>query len=297
MIDLLRKRLKHYSATNAAQEEQAVKEMLQEVTLYALWRGGFFEVAAFQGGTSLRILHGLPRFSEDLDFILLEADPAFRWSRYFESLTGVLEQFGVRCELSERGHMDKAVREAMLKDNSLGRQLDLSFFDAANPRKLKVKLEIDTHPPAGTGTTWHYLDFPVDFEVCAQDLPSNYALKLHALLCRPYLKGRDWFDFAWYCKQKTRPNLSHLAHALNQAGPWKGQKARVDAQWLAGALTAKIKTIDWPSAAQDVSPFLPSTEQASLTLWNERFFADKVRRLVQMVSVARRISPGFEAVE
>lgn len=120
MIDLLRKRLKHYSATNAVQEEQAVKEMLQEVALYALWRGGFFEVAAFQGGTSLRILHGLPRFSEDLDFILLEADPAFRWSRYFESLTGVLEQFGVRCELSERGHMDKAVREAMLKDNSLG---------------------------------------------------------------------------------------------------------------------------------------------------------------------------------
>jgi hypothetical protein len=76
--------------------------------------------------------------------------------------------------------MDQAVRQAMLKDNSIGRQLDLSFFDASNPRKLKVKLEIDTHPPAGTGTSWHYLDFPVDFEVCAQDLPSNYALKLHA---------------------------------------------------------------------------------------------------------------------
>jgi hypothetical protein len=284
MIELLRKRLTAYPATNAAQEEQAVKEMLQELALYALWRGGFFEVAAFQGGTSLRILHALPRFSEDLDFILLEADSTFRWSHYFESLTGVLEQFGVRCELSERGRMDKAVREAMLKDNSLGRQLDLSFFDAAKPRKLKVKLEIDTHPPKGTGTTWHYLDFPVDFEVRAQDLPSNYALKLHALLCRPYLKGRDWFDFAWYCKQKTRPNLSHLAHALNQAGPWKGRSERVDAQWLAGALRAKIKAIDWPSAAQDVSPFLPSAEQASLTLWNERFFADKVRRLVQAVS-------------
>jgi hypothetical protein len=284
MIDLLRKRLKRYSATNAVQEEQAVKEMLQELPLYALWRGGFFEVAAFQGGTSLRILHGLPRFSEDLDFILLGADRGFRWAHYFESLTGVLDQFGVRCELSERDHMDKAVREAMLKDNSLGRQLDLSFFDAAKPRKLKVKLEIDTHPPAGTGTTWHYLDFPVDFEVCAQDLPSNYALKLHELLCRPYLKGRDWFDFAWYGKQGTRPNLPHLAHALNQSGPWKGMNARVDAQWLAEALTARVETINWPSAARDVSPFLPSPEQASLTLWSERFFADKIRRLVQAIA-------------
>jgi hypothetical protein len=284
MIDLLRKRLEKYSATNAVQEEQALKEILQEVALYALWRGGFFEIAAFQGGTSLRILHGLPRFSEDLDFILLKPDPAFQWSHYFESMTEVLQQFGVRCELTDRSHMDKAVRQAMLKDNSIGRQLDLSFYDANNPRKLKVKFEIDTHPPAGTGTSWHYLDFPVDFEVCAQDLPSNYALKLHALLCRPYLKGRDWFDFSWYCKQKTQPNLPHLAHALNQAGPWKDQNMVVTVEWLADALSSKIKTINWPLAAQDVAPFLPAAEQLSLSLWSERFFADKVSRLVQAAS-------------
>lgn len=153
-----------------------------------------------------------------------------------------------------------------------------------NARKLRVKLEIDTNPPAGTDTSWHYLDFPVDFEVCAQDLPSNYALKLHALLCRPYLKGRDWFDFAWYCKQKTRPNLPHLAHALNQAGPWKDKNVAVDANWIADALTAKINTINWPLAAQDVAPFLPPAEQTSLTLWGERFFLDKVNRLVQATS-------------
>ncbi len=279
MIDLLRKRLQRNSATNAVQEEQALKEMLQEIALYALWRGGFFEVAAFQGGTSLRILHGLPRFSEDLDFILLKPDPAFQWSHYFDTLTEVLAQFGVRCDLSDRSRMDNAVRQALLKDNSIGRQLDLSFFDADTPRKLKVKLEIDTRPPAGTGTRWHYLDFPVDFEVCAQDLPSNFALKLHALLCRPYLKGRDWFDFAWYCKQETRPNLPHLAHALNQAGPWQDQHPPVDAQWLVAALHTKIKTIDWSLAAQDVAPFLPAREQASLRLWSERFFADKVKHI------------------
>jgi predicted nucleotidyltransferase component of viral defense system len=102
VIDLLRKRLQQYSAANALQEEQALKEILQEVALYALWRGGFFDIAAFQGGTSLRILHGLPRFSEDLNFILLKADPAFQSSHYFESLADVLAQFGVRCELSDR---------------------------------------------------------------------------------------------------------------------------------------------------------------------------------------------------
>lgn len=284
MIDLLRKRLEKYAATNAVQEEQALKEILQEVALYALWRAGFFDIAAFQGGTSLRILHGLPRFSEDLDFILLKPDPSFQWSHYFETLTDVLQQFGVHCELSDRSRMDKAVRQAMLKDNSIGRQLDLSFFDANNPRKLKVKLEIDAYPPAGTTTSWHYLDFPVDFEVCAQDLPSNYALKLHALLCRPYLKGRDWFDFAWYCKQKTQPNLPHLAHALNQAGPWKDQNTVVSAQWLADALATKIKTINWLLAAQDVAPFLPASEQVSLSLWSERFFANKVSKLMQTIS-------------
>jgi len=284
MIDLLRKRLQEYSASNALQEEQALKEILQEVALYALWRGGFFDIAAFQGGTSLRILHGLPRFSEDLDFILLKADPSFEWSPYFGALTDVMAQFGVRCELTDRSRMDSAVRQTMLKDDSIGRQLDLSFFDADNPRKLKVKLEIDTRPPQGTGTVWHYLDFPLDFEVCAQDLPSNYALKLHALLCRPYLKGRDWFDFAWYCKQKTRPNLPHLAHALAQSGPWVGQDIQVNADWLAQALSAKINTIDWPLAAQDVSPFLPAAEQASLTLWSARFFADKLNKLVEAAS-------------
>ncbi len=283
MIELLRRHLQHYSVTNAVQEEQAIKEILQEVALYALWRAEFFEKAAFQGGTALRILHGLPRFSEDLDFILLVPDPAFHWSSYFDSLTQTMAEFGVHCELSDRSNMNKAVRQAMIKNDSIGRQLDLSFFDSNKQRKLLVKLEIDTSPPAGTGTSWHYLDFPLDFEICAQDLPSNYALKLHALLCRPYLKGRDWFDLTWYCKQKIKPNLPHLANALQQLGPWAGENLAIDASWLVSALTEKIKSIDWPKAAQDVAPFLSTAEQPSLSLWSERFFADKISRLVKAI--------------
>jgi hypothetical protein len=149
-----------------------------------------------------------------------------------------------------------------------------------NPRKLRVKLEIDTQPPAGTGTQLHYLDFPLDFEVCAQDLPSNFSLKLHALLCRPYLKGRDWFDFAWYCKRQVQPNLAHLACALEQTGPWAGQHIEMTPLWLAQVMQVKIKTIDWQLAAQDVAPFLPAAEQISLSLWCERFFASKVSKLL-----------------
>ena len=281
MIDLLRRRLARHPILNARAEEQALKEILQEVALYALWRAGFFEVAAFQGGACLRILHGLPRFSEDLDFILAELNPDFAWSRYFDRLTVVLAEFGIRCELIDRGRMDRAVRQALLKDDSIGRQLDLSFYGGDPYRKLKIKLEIDTHPPQGSGFEYRYLDFPLDFEVRAQDLPSNFALKLHALLCRPYVKGRDWFDFGWYVARGVTPNLPHLQSALRQIGPWANENLTVDAPWLENALTAKIQAIDWTQAARDVAPFLSAAEQHSLRLWSPRFFTGKAGKLAR----------------
>ena len=279
MIELLRKRLERYAAADARAEEQALKEILQEVTLYALWRADFFELAAFQGGTSLRILYGLPRFSEDLDFISRELIPDFVWAPYFETLSQVLAEFGIRCELVDRGNMDRAVRQALLKDDSIGRQLNLSFYGRSNSRKLKVKLEIDTRPPQGSLFEYHYLDFPLDFELCAQDLSSNFALKIHALLCRPYLKGRDWFYFSWYVASGVTPNLTLLKNALHQYGPWAGDILTVDAMWLNAALKQKIEAVSWIDAAQDVAPFLSVLDQHSLKLWSARFFGEKLRKL------------------
>ncbi len=86
MIELIQQRLDEYQAGNAIEEEQAIKEIIQEIALFALWKAGFFEVAAFQGGTSLRILYGLPRFSEDLDFILKELGSEFDWNDYLKKL-------------------------------------------------------------------------------------------------------------------------------------------------------------------------------------------------------------------
>jgi hypothetical protein len=115
--------------------------------------------------------------------------------------------------------------------------------------------------------------------VCHQDLPSNFALKLQALLCGLYLKGRDWYDFGWYIAQQVAPNFAHLRAALDQMGPWKGTHPKVDREWLVERLNEKIATINWKDAARDVERFLRSQERASLKLWSARFFGAKVAQL------------------
>lgn len=279
MIEIIQQRLQRYRAANPLEEEHALKEILQEIALYGLWRADFFEVAAFQGGTSLRILHKLPRFSEDLDFIVQAPDVSFSWDRYLQPLIGVLDEFGLKSEVLDKSRMDKPVRMALLKDHSIAQQLNLSFAQGPAGRKLQIKLEIDVNPPAGSGFAFSYLDFPLDFEVVHQDQPSNFALKIHALLCRRYLKGRDWFDFGWYIAQGVQPNLGLLQAALIQQGPWQGQDLDLDAQWLQSALLEKIAAIDWRAAANDVSRFLDATQQQSLRLWSADFFAAKAKRL------------------
>jgi len=281
MIELIRQRLETYQAANAVEEEQATKEILQEVALYSLWRADFFDVAAFQGGTSLRILHKVQRFSEDLDFILKTPDASFSWSAYLPKLIAGLKEFGLQSEVLDKERMDRNVRQAVLKDNSIANQLNLRFYRGHATSAIKIKLEIDVNPPLGSGFEYTYLDFPLDFEVCHQDLPSNFALKIHALLCRPYLKGRDWYDFNWYVKQRVQPNLAHLQTALHQHGPWKDQALNVTSEWVVHALDAKIAGLDWTAAAQDVERFLNAAEKQSLKLWSEKFFRAKAQQMIQ----------------
>lgn len=281
MIDIIQKRLDAYKATNPVEEDQAIKEILQEVALNALWRARFFEVAAFQGGTSLRILHDLPRFSEDLDFMLKEPDPTFDWAGYLEQLLSCFEEYGLQSEALPKGRISQRIRKAVIKDNSVTNQLNLSFYRGHEDQKINIKLEIDVEPPAESGYEYSFLDFPTDYEVCHQDLSSNFALKLHALLCRGFLKGRDWYDFNWYIKQGVSPNLPHLKNALLQYGPWRGQgDLAVDMAWLKTVMQGKIDSIDWTEAASDVERFLKPAEVEGLRLWSGRFFTTKLNQLV-----------------
>jgi len=283
LIDLIQKRLITYNASNSIEEENALKEIVQEIILFGLWQINFFEVAAFQGGTSLRILHGLSRFSEDIDFILLKPDPGFSWQPYLNNLNEVCREFGIEPEVLDKSSMDRNIKAAVIKDTSIANQLNLSFMDNQSGRKIKIKLEIDCVPPAGSGFEFMYLDFPVDFEVGHQDLSSNFALKTHALLCRPYLKGRDWYDFNWYIAQGVIPNLLLLKNALVQYGKWQGQDLNVDRKWLVKELKEKISSVDWQDAADDVKRFLKPIEQKSLQLWNERFYMNKLSKLDELL--------------
>ena len=280
MINIIEEKLASYDADNTLEEEHAIKEILQEIALYGLWRSGFFERAAFQGDTSLRILYGMTRYSEDLDFVLKEADSRFNWQPFLDGMSECFEDFGLRPEMVDRSRMDRRIKQALIKENSMGRQLNLSFYRDSPSRKQKIKLEIDVDPPNHSGFAYRYLDFPLDFEVCHQDLSSNFALKIHALLCRNYVKGRDWYDFNWYVKSGAFPNIAHLQSALYQWGPWQKQQLEIDRRWLQTALINKISTIDWRQAASDVERFLPQQEQHSLQLWSERFFISKVEQVL-----------------
>lgn len=282
MIEIIQEKLRQYGATNTIEEENATKEIIQEIALYALWRGDFFDIALFQGGTSLRILHRLARFSEDLDFMLRSPNPDFDWAPYLKILVEVFAQFGLKLDAQPKERMDKAVREAVLKDDSIVRQLDLTFANTGHRRTIKIKLEIDTNPPPGSGEASSFLDFPADYEVRHQDLPSNLALKIHALLCRGYLKGRDWYDFSWYVSNGVSPNLTHLQAALIQAGPWAAQEdLKIDMAWLQGTLQDTIAAVDWKAAADDVRRFLRPAEATSLELWSDSFFLAKLEKMAR----------------
>jgi predicted nucleotidyltransferase component of viral defense system len=230
-MELIQQRLLSYQCQTVLDQEHALKEVAQEIALLALSRAGFFRVAAFQGGTCLRILHGLDRFSEDLDFVLDQADPQFDWAPYLKTMKEEFSLYGYQLEMTNKSKLDKVVKTAFLKADSEGGLLVLRDSRTHRPQ-LQIKLEIDTHPPLGSHYELKYLDFPLPYSVRTQDLPSLFASKCHALLCREYIKGRDWYDFIWYVARKTSINAELLSQALAQAGPWKGQKNLVTQKWL-----------------------------------------------------------------
>lgn len=276
--DPIRDRLAQLAPRTPEEEEGALKEILQEVVLFALSNAGFFELAAFHGGTSLRIAHDLPRFSEDLDFALHSADRDFAWAPWCDALEQTCRRFGIEPELVDRSRAGKAVQAMWLKDDSIGTLLGLSFVHHQG-RKLRIKLEVDTNPPAGATCDRTFLEYPVEHPVEVWDLPSNFAGKLHATLCRPHVKGRDWFDFNWYIRRRTQPNLALLASALNQQGPWAAQGIAAAPDWLLEALRRKVNSIDWDQAQADVAPFLYGAHREALTHWEAGLFLSSIERL------------------
>lgn len=286
MHDAVQRMLAKYEPKSVDDSISALREIIQEVTLLGLWRAKFFEHAAFYGGTALRILHGLDRFSEDLDFSLLQPSPAFKLARYTSSLEKELLAFGfnVRIELVNKA-MPSAVQSAFLKATTRSQLLVIEACEeitgqVSAAQLLKVKIEVDTDPPPGFSTHTRYLLQPIPFAVRSYALPDLFAGKMHALLFRSWknrVKGRDWYDLVWYAANHPRLNLTHLEQRMRQTGHWSGQ-APLSPETFYNLLSDTINRLDLHQARNDVAPFIK--DQQTLALWSQDFFHDLAHRIV-----------------
>jgi len=278
MNHILTEMLARYQTENLNDRKNAVKEIMQEIVLCGLARAGFFGKAAFYGGTALRIFYGLDRFSEDLDFSLLSPDPNFTLSEYIPTLRREVAAYGLNVEISEKEKIkDSAIRSAFVKGNT--REHMLLFYEspaAANSitrnEIIRIKFEVDTHPPEGAGIEHRYRLLPAPYELALYDMPSLFAGKVHAVICRAWknrVKGRVLYDYVFYLSRSACLNTIHLKARLVQSGAWDHEDpfTLADAKRL---LCDRFATIDYAQAQEDVRPFI--RDVSSLNLWNADFF-------------------------
>lgn len=277
--------LAKYECKSSDDYVQALREILQEIALLGLWRSKFFEHAAFYGGTALRILYGLDRFSEDLDFSLLKPMQDFDLDRYSKSLEKELAAFGFSVKVeAQNKSIETAVQSAFLKGNTAHQLLVIQAGEEVvreiPPGQLvKIKLEVDTDPPGGFATENKYLLQPIPFSVRSFVLPDMFAGKMHALLYRKWknrVKGRDWYDFVWYCANHPELHLPHLEKRMRQSGHWAGD-ASLDVASFLKEMSETIEQLDVDQAKNDVLPF--AREPAALDVWSRDFFRDIVKRV------------------
>ena len=285
MHEAITRMLAKYEPKSVDDSVRALREIIQEVALLGLWRAKFFEHAAVYGGTALRILYGLDRFSEDLDFSLLTPDPDFNLARYTASLEEELLAFGfnVRVEMVDK-NVDSAVQSAFLKANTRNELLVIEAGEELTGRVaagqvLKVKIEVDTDPPPGFSTQTRYLLQPIPFAVRSYSLPDLFAGKMYAILFRKWknrVKGRDWYDLVWYAANHPHLNLAHLEQRMRQTGHWSGELP-LSPTAFTDLLFDAIDRLDVNQARKDVAPFVK--DQQMLALWSHDFFNDVAGRI------------------
>ena len=278
MNQIIEEMLNKYQANGAIDKKNAIKEIMQEIVLCGLSRAGFFKSAAFYGGTALRIFYGLDRFSEDLDFSLTEQDESFDLSDYFPTLRKEIASYGLNVIIEEKEKTkESAIRSAFLKGNTKEHML---MFYAADPtvkniaanETIKIKFEVDINPPAGANFERKYRLLPAPYEATLYDMPSLFAGKVHAVICRAWknrVKGRDLYDYVFYLSRGATLNTEHLKARLVQSGAWKADDnfGIADAKKL---LFARFETIDFEQAKNDISPFIK--DKSAIELWRTDFF-------------------------
>jgi predicted nucleotidyltransferase component of viral defense system len=270
-----------YEPKNKNDYENALHEIIQELALVGLWRSKFFEIGAFYGGTSLRILYGLDRFSEDLDFSLLRPNPSFNLHPYLMAIQNELMLSGLDTVVEQKvKHPDAKVHSAFLKTNTLETFIRIGLSEKERRitqinEVMKIKIEVDIDPPLGFATETKVLLTPLPFSVKTYVLEDLFAGKMHALLFRNY-KVRDWYDFVWYMARKTPLHLAHLEARMRQSGNWN-QEEQLTKEMLLGLLKTKIAHLNIQAAIDDILSFV--RDKRKIEIWSQDFFLSLLPQL------------------
>ena len=278
MNNILQKMLEKYEINNEQDEINAMKEIIQEIVLSGLSRGRFFDEAAFYDGTALRIFYGLDRFSEDLDFALIKPNINFDLSKYFTFIENEVKSYGLNLVVNkkEKGK-DSNITSAFLKGDTMEHVL-LFFTDNNHQtnnkvlKDIKIKFEVDINPPAGANYELKYQLLPSPYQIRLYDLPSLFAGKIHAILCRKWnlrTKGRDLYDYVFFLSLNTKVNIDLVKNKLIESKYIK-ESDSFNIDILRELLKEKFKEINYDNAKEDVKPFIKN--QSSLDLWSSNFF-------------------------
>lgn len=273
--------IEEYNPKSEEQMVSALREIMQEVALAGLYRAGFFKEGAFYGGTCLRIFYDLPRFSEDLDFSLLEKNKDFSFSNYLPFLTAEFEALGMEVSVREKArNQDSQIESAFLKADTAWKELILektSFSIPSLKPAIKIKLEVDVLPPLSFQTENKLLLKPYSFYVNCLRIEDLFAGKIHALLFRKWktrVKGRDWFDLEWYIRKGHPINLEHFSVRALESGDLE---APANSKVIHDLLNQKIESLNFNSVKEDVIRFIPDPK--SLDIWSQEYFLELVKKL------------------
>lgn len=280
---MIKEWLEGYKPKNKEEAQAALREIMQEIALAGLYRSGFFDKAAFYGGTALRIFHNLDRFSEDLDFSLLQVDQDFSLEKYQEGIVNEFAALGMNVSISEKQKVrQNNINSAFLKSETLWRELKLETvipqIGLDTKASVKIKIEVDTEPPLSFKVEEKLLLRPFAFYVRCFTLPDLFAGKMHELLFRKWgtnVKGRDWYDMEWYIKRGIELDLSRFLTRAQDSGDW--EKESISEMEFRELLSKKIDIVNMDYVKSDVIRFIK--DPAQLDIWSPKYFHDLVSYL------------------
>lgn len=283
MNEAIKTMLKKYHCQSFDDYENALKEIMQEIILLGLWRAKFFENAAFYGGSALRIIHGLDRFSEDLDFSLIRKSTTFSFTeRYLPMIENELKSFGFTVDTEKKEkESDSNIESAFIKGGTFQNFISMEIPPEITGRihakkRLKIKIEIDIDPPLNFETEAKTLVLPIPFSVVTYTLPDLFAGKLHAVLCRSWktrVKGRDWYDMAWYVARSIPCHITHLEARMRQSGHYLNLE-KLSEEKIKQLLKKKINSLKIDNAKNDVKNFLK--DPGAIEIWAQKYFHEIV---------------------